>query len=280
MKVYNLTTKIFIFSTLLSLSQTAKAQMKEKINAYLQKLPTEISVSMSVENLKGKKLFVHNEQAKVPSASVIKIPIMIELMEQAHSGKINLGEKYILNSEDKTGGSGIIANEQDGIMYTIEELCREMIRVSDNTATNILIKKVGMENINARLEQLGAIQTRLNRVMMDTEAVKQGRENWVNTLEINELLRKIYANEVASPQLCNLMINILKKCEDNTTIPRNLPKELTIAHKTGGLPYVRGDAAIIYTEKPIILSIFVQGFKTTEEAEKIIGDLAALVVNE
>lgn len=280
MKVHNLTTKIFIFSTLLSLSQTAKAQMKEKINAYLQKLPTEISVSMSVENLKGKKLFVHNEQAKVPSASVIKIPIMIELMEQAHAGKINLGEKYILNSEDKTGGSGIIANEQDGIMYTIEELCREMIRVSDNTATNILIKKVGMENVNARLEQLGAIQTRLNRVMMDTEAVKQGRENWVNTLEINELLRKIYANEVASPQLCNLMINILKKCEDNTTIPRNLPKELTIAHKTGGLPYVRGDAAIIFTEKPIILSIFVQGFKTTEEAEKIIGDLAALVVNE
>lgn len=280
MKVSLLTTKNFIFSTLLFLSQTAKAQMKEQINAYLQKLPSEITVSMSVENLKGKKLFVHNEAAKVPSASVIKIPIMIELMEQVHAGKINLGEKYILSAADKTGGSGIIANEEEGIMYTLEELCREMIRVSDNTATNILIKKIGMENVNARLEQLGATHTRLNRVMMDTEAVKQGRENWINTLEINELLRKIYSNEVASPQLCNLMINILKKCEDNTTIPRNLPKELEIAHKTGGLPYVRGDAAIVYTEKPIILSIFVQGFKTTEEAEKIIGDLAVLAVND
>lgn len=280
MKTLSLSTKIFIINSLLFLSQTLKAQFKEKLNAYLQKLPAEITVSMSVENIKGKKLFTHNEQIRVPSASVIKVPIMIELMEQAKTGKINLSEKYILSATDKTGGSGVIANEQEGIMYTIEELCREMIRVSDNTATNILIRRVGMENVNVRLQQLGATQTRLNRIMMDTEAVKQGKENWVNTLEINELLRKIYMKEVATPQLCDLMINILKKCEDNTTIPRNLPKELVIAHKTGGLPYVRGDAAIIYTDKPIILSIFVQGFKTTEEAEKIIAELAALAVND
>jgi beta-lactamase class A len=169
-----------------------------------------------------------------------------------------------------------LANIAEGKQLTIREVAQEMIRSSDNTATNILIHEIGMDAINQNLVKLGMTKTRLNRIMMDTEAVKQGRENYVNVVEINALLRLIYDKKVATPALCDEMIGILKNCADTTTIPRNLPKDLIIAHKTGGLPYVRGDAAIIYTSKPFIVSIFIEGFQTENAAEQAIGDLAAI----
>jgi beta-lactamase class A len=270
---------LLIISLLSTETHAQKSILKSKIDQYLQQLPAEIKVSMAVEDLQGKKLFTFRENEKVPSASVIKVPIMVELMEQVKAKKINLEEKYEIKDSDKAGGSGILAEEKNHKTLTIRELCQEMIRVSDNTATNILIKKLGMEKINARLEKLGLHQTRLNRIMMDTAAVKQGRENWINVLEINELLRKIYFKKVATPLLCDEMMKILKNCEDKTTIPRNIPSEIKIAHKTGGLPYVRGDAAIIFTKMPFIISIFVEGFKNIEDAEKMIGDLGEICFN-
>ena len=98
----------------------------------------------------------------------------------------------------------------------------------------------------------------------------------VNVVEINALMRLIYDKKVATPPLCDEMISILKNCADTTTIPRNLPKNLVIAHKTGGLPYVRGDVAIIYTSKPFIISIFIEGFQDVNAAEQAIGDLAKI----
>jgi beta-lactamase class A len=112
--------------------------------------------------------------------------------------------------------------------------------------------------------------------MMDTNAVKQGRENYINMLEINALLRLIYNKKVANPVLCDEMIGMLKKCEDTTTIPSQLPKDLAIAHKTGTLTYVRGDAAVVFTAQPFVISIFVEGFDKEASAEKIIGDLAKI----
>lgn len=133
-----------------------------------------------------------------------------------------------------------------------------------------------METINQNLTKWGTTKTRLNRVMIDVEAVKQGRENYVNVLEINALLRLIYGKKVASPALCDEMIAMLKNCADTTTIPSQLPKDLEIAHKTGTLAYVRGDAAIVYASQPFVLSIFVEGFDKESTAEKIIGDLAKI----
>jgi beta-lactamase class A len=247
-----------------------------RINDYLSKLPFSIKVSMSVESISGKKYFTHRPEVIVPAASVIKVPILIELMEQVKAKKINLNKIHILQASDKAGDSSIIADKPNGIKLTIRELAQEMIHSSDNTATNILINEIGMEAVNQNLMRLGSTKTRLNRIMLDTLAVKQGRQNWVNTLEINDLLRKIYNKKIATPALCEEMIAILKNCRDKTTIPRNLPKDLAIAHKTGELGYVRGDAAIVYTKQPFILSIFVEGFKELNQAEQIIGDLAEI----
>jgi beta-lactamase class A len=277
MKIYLFPLLLTLYSTL-SFGQNSPVRKVDanRINDYLSKLPFSIKVSMSVESVSGEKYFTHRPDVTVPAASVIKVPILMELMEQVKSKRIDLNTVHILQATDRAGDSSIIADKPIGTKLTIRELAQEMIHSSDNTATNILIKELGMEAINQNLILSGSTKTRLNRIMLDTLAVKQGRQNWVNTLEINDLLRKIYNKKVATPALCEEMITILKNCRDKTTIPRNLPPDVEIAHKTGELGYVRGDAAIVYTKQPFILSIFVEGFKDLPQAEQIIGDLAEI----
>lgn len=254
------------------IAQTTEKQVnKIQILNYLAKLPSGIKVTMAVENMEGKSYFEHRTDVKVPSASVIKVPILMSLMEKAQLNEINLSKVHRLTNAEKAGGSGVLMNASEGKKLTIREIAQEMIRTSDNTATNILIRKIGMETINQNLTKWGATKTRLNRVMMDMEAVKQGRENYVNAL-----LRMIYDKKLANPILCDEMMSMLKNCEDETTIPSQLPKDLEIAHKTGTLAYVRGDAAIVFTAQPFVMSIFVEGFDKEATAEKIIGDLAKI----
>ena len=277
MKIYLFLLSLSIYSTF-SFGQNSSARKVDanRINDYLSRLPSSIKVSMSVESTSEEKYFTHRPDVTVPAASVIKVPILMELMEKVKQKKNDLNKIHILQATDKAGDSSIIADMPDGTRLTIRQLAQEMIHSSDNTATNILIKEIGMEAVNQNLIRLGSTKTRLNRIMLDTLAVKQGRQNWVNSLEINDLLRKIYEKKIATPALCEEMIDILKNCRDKTTIPRSLPKDLVIAHKTGELGYVRGDAAIVYTKQPFILSIFVEGFKDLNQAEQIIGDLAEI----
>ena len=264
------------------LLNTATAQSIEKkfdnstVSNYLSKLPSDIKVTMAVENMYGKLFFEHRTDVKVPSASVIKVPILMSLMEKVQANEISLSIVHRLTNAEKAGGSGVLMNYSEGEKLTIRELAQEMIRTSDNTATNILIREIGMEKINQNLMKWGTTKTRLNRVMMDTDAVKQGRENYINVLEINALLRMIYNKKVANSILCDEMIGILKNCEDTMTIPSQLPKDLVIAYKTGTLTYVRGDAAVVFTAQPFVISIFVEGFDKEATAEKIIGDLAKI----
>ncbi|WP_082893029.1 MULTISPECIES: serine hydrolase [Emticicia] len=274
-------TKLVIMSVLMNTSMAQSVEKKidnSKISNYLSKIPSGIKVTMAVENMEGKSYFKHRIDVKVPSASVIKVPILMSLMEKVQANELSLSEEHSLTNAEKAGwlGEGIFMSAAEGEKFTIRKIAEEMIRTSDNTATNILIRKIGMETINQNLTKWGTTKTRLNRVMMDIEAVKQGRENYVNALEINALLRMIYDRKVANPILCDEMIGMLKNCEDTTTIPSQLPKDLAIAHKTGTLAYVRGDAAIVFTTQPFVISIFVEGFDKEATAEKIIGDLAKI----
>ncbi|RRB02627.1 serine hydrolase [Larkinella rosea] len=265
---------------LLLLPVLASAQLlPEKLSGYLRKLPAQARVNVAFESLTDHTTFVHLPDELVPSASVIKIPILIETMERVKAGKFDLDQIHVLQASEKTGGSGVLQTYPDQSKITNREVLTLMMTRSDNSATNILIRELGMENINQRMRTLGLTQSRLNRMMMDTLAAKQGRENRVTASEMNILLKKIYRNEVATPALCEQMIDILKRNTDQTTFRLFLPKSAVIAHKTGELSYVRGDAGIFYVTKPFLLTVFVQG-TTTPEAEKIIGEIAEICYNQ
>lgn len=231
---------------------------------------------MAVESLTDSSItFEHRADERMPSASVIKLPIMLEAMEQVKVGTLDPDEIHILIDAEKTGGDGVLKTYSHRSRIAYRELLRLMMIYSDNTATNIFINELGMDAINARMRTIGLTKSQLNRVMMDTLAARQGRENYVTAHEMNKLLTQIYRHQVATPALCEQMIGILKQNADTATIPRLLPKGTGVAHKTGILSYVRGDVGIVYSKRPFLLSVFVEGVPTPE-AERIIGEIALI----
>ncbi|MBD2751675.1 serine hydrolase [Spirosoma validum] len=263
---------------LLSMATTSlsQSQLTDSLTAYLRHLPETAKVSLTTKSLtNGNVTFSHRADERVPSASVIKLPIMLELMERVKAGSLNLDEIYVLKPSDKVGGSGILQTYADQSRLSYRELLRLMLVESDNTATNILIHRLGRDTINQRMRTIGLKQSQLNRIMMDTLAVKQGRDNYVTAGEMGAVLEKIYRHQVAAPKLCDEMITVLKQVPGNLTMCRLLPKDIAVAHKTGLLAYVRGDTGIIYAKTPFLLSVFVEGVPTPD-AERIIGELALI----
>lgn len=245
------------------------------LETYLAQLSPTTIVNLQVESLTGEIYFSKGPAESVPSASIIKIPILVELMEQVKAGKVNLDETYTLGSADKTGGSGVMASYPDGQQMSLKEVARLMMIASDNTATNIFIRKLGREKINDRMKLLGLASIQLNRVMMDTAAVARGIDNYVTARDINALLRLIYGHKVATPNLCEQMMEFLFENRDTVTLPRLIPKTIKIAHKTGGLTYIRGDAGIVFAATPFVISVFVRG-TPENNAEKIIGEIGEI----
>jgi beta-lactamase class A len=255
---------------------------KTEIRDYIKTIPNEYKVLVEVKNNSGKKIFSQNENEKVASASTIKVPIMMCVMELVHQNKMNLADKYLLKNEDKLDGSQL-SNAGIGKEFTILQLIEYMIIYSDNTATNILIKQLGRKDINLQIKKWGFTETTLNRIMLDFVAAKNGRENFITCHEANKMLEMIYKNQVANKKLCNEMLNILKRNDDRETIPNKIPKEIEIAHKTGTLDWVRGDVGLVFTKKPFYISIFVKKENGAnidlKIAEKIIGDIAEIYYN-
>lgn len=265
------------FFLFLSMTLPVSAQsLNDSLTAYLHRLPTDARVNLTVQSLTdSSQSFAQRGDAPVPSASVIKLPIMVEAMEQVKAGRLDLDEIHILTDSEKVGGDGVLKTYSHRSRIAYRDLLRLMMIYSDNTATNIFINELGMDAINRRIRALGLSGSQLNRVMMDTLAVRQGRENYVTAREMSTLLAKIYRNEVATPELCTQMMTILKQNEDTATIPNRLPRGTIVAHKTGTLPYIRGDAAIVYAHHPFLLSVFVGGVPTPR-AEQIIAEIALI----
>lgn len=249
--------------------------LEQNLADYLAKLPASVKVNYRIESLEGKHYASLGDDERVPSASIIKIPILVEVMEQVKAQRFELTDYYTLQNTDKVGGAGTIFQEREGKAFTYEQLAHQMMVASDNTATNILIRKVGREAVNERMKTLGFSNLQLNRVMMDTAAVAKGIENYVNATEINRLLSLIYQRKVATPALCDLMVAFLLDNHDTSTLPSLIPRQVGIAHKTGTLTYIRGDAGIIFTKKPFVISIFVRG-ADLNRAETIIAEIGKI----
>lgn len=259
---------------LLSMSATAQATA-DSLRNYLESLPKDLQVSLVVMDKDSTVLFEQNATKEVPSASIIKVPILVELMYQTIATRFKLSDTHKLTEEEKVGGSGDLQYEPPQEI-SIEELAVEMIRISDNTATNVLIDKIGMYNINNMLAYHGYETTRLNRKMMDFTAVKRGIQNYTSAAESARMMHAIFTGKIMNEATCKKMIEILLTCADVTTIPRYIPRTIPVAHKTGTLDYVRGDVGIIYGDNPLVISVFVENFESLEYAEKVIGTISKI----
>ena len=147
-----------------------------------------------------------------------------------------------------------------------------MIIISDNTATNMLINILGMDNINKTLEDLGAVKTKLNRLLFDSDASKKGIENYIAVEEMGMLLEKLYKDELISKEASKEMKRVMLEQQINHKIPFYI-SDIPIAHKTGEDDGITNDIGIVFAEKPFILC-FAANEVNVPETERAYQDIA------
>ena len=203
----------------------------------------------------GQKYLLHADEV-MPTASSIKIAILAELYRQAQQGKLKLTDFYTLQQADMVGGSGITSVLTPGMTrLTLRDVAGLMISVSDNSATNVIIDRVGMENVNALLDSLGLTHIRLRRKMMDLKAASEGKENVATPREMTLLLESLHRGKVLNKQMTDDFFNLLSVHKESY-IPRNLPEDVKVANKPGELEGVRNDSGIVFAGKrPYAISV-------------------------
>ena len=211
-----------------------------------------------------------------PTASTIKIAILAELFHQAQQGKLNLNDSYVLQSKDLVGGSGVASVLTPGVTkLTLRDVAALMISVSDNSMTNVIIDRIGMENVNALLDSLGLTHTRLRRKMMDIKAAAEGRENVSTPSEMSQLLEALYKGKILNKQFTDDFFNLLS-IHKESYIPRLLPEDLRIANKPGELEGVRNDCGIVFTgRRPYALCVMTSYVRHEREAGDAIARISA-----
>lgn len=231
-------------------------------------------IAVLVKDLKEDKvIFKYNEDKKYVSASIIKVPIMIEALSRVDLGEINLDDKFNIGDDNKVDFS--VITEQDLKECTFEELIEWMIISSDNTATNVLIDILGLENINDRIKKLNMKNTLLERKMMDFKAIEYGRNNYTSLNDMLIAMEGLYRGVLISSEMSLKAIDILKNQRDNFMLKRYIRDNVTLANKTGELDKLNNDVGIFYTKNHnYFIGIFVHDVKKNKDAYEIIGKIS------
>lgn len=210
-----------------------------------------------------------------PQASSIKICVLAELYRQAQQGKLKLTDIYTVHSSDLVQDSDIMEGLTPGVTkITLRDLATMMVAVSDNSATNVLIDRVGMENVNAFLQSQGLRETKLRRKMMDLKAAAEGRENVSTPGEMSSLLQALYRGLILNKEMTDDFFKVLSTHKDSW-IPRNIPDDLKIANKPGALEGVRNDSGVIFVEKrPYVLSVMTTYLRRERDGEEAISNIS------
>lgn len=203
------------------------------------------------------------------AASVIKLPILaaILLEEREHPGVLQ--ERLLVRDGDKVPGCGALQHISGTQAYDIESLCKLMITISDNTATNVLIRRFGIEFLNERFRVLGLQETKIFRFLFDTEAARQGKENLCQPKEIGSLLEEIYHGRCVSANASERMRAMLSQQQINHKIPSLLPPTVRVEHKTGEDEGITNDVGILYGREPCVL-VFVSNETDVPAFEQVI----------
>ena len=253
--------------------------LKNKIENIVEESSANISVSFY--DLDLEEGFSINGDQQVPSASMIKILILLKAFDECHKGKLNLEDTIGLDDYERVDGSGILKELYRNHKFSIRELLTLMIIVSDNTATNILIDLLGREEINKIGHELGLDKTILQRKMMDSLAKEKGLDNFTSSNEILKLLKMIYEKNFINEDYSELALDILLRQQERDRLQRFLPEDLKIANKSGDLDNLENDGGIFFTKnKNYILVVLVNQAESNVLAKEIIGEISLKIYKE
>ena len=244
------------------------AELRAKFEKRVQEISSRVDgvVGYSIVDLTSGERIAHLDAATFPTASAIKLAIVYELFKQAEEKRIDLDEKITLDRRQAVGGTGVLV-EMGTPTLSIRDYAVLMVTLSDNTATNVLIDRLGMDRIAARMQGLGLSGTKLRRHMMDTAAARRGDENVSTPDELAKLLRAM--NETMPDAIA-----LLKKPKENR-LRKGLPEGVASADKSGELEGVRVDAGVVYAKnRPYVLCVMTTFLKDEAEGERAIEEIS------
>ena len=232
-------------------------------------------VAVATKHLETGVSYQLNADRPMPTASLIKFPIMAAAYQAAEAGELDLDKTLTLTEEDKVPGSGILTPHLSaGAKLPLKDAIRLMICYSDNTATNLVIDQIGLPATTEFMNQLGCPNTRLHAKVyrrdtsIDVERSKQFGLGSTTATEMISLLEALHQRKLVSPAASQEMKEHLLTCESRSKVPRYLPPEVPIAHKTGSVSASRCDAGIIESPAgPIAYCIL-----TTDNADRSWGE--------
>jgi beta-lactamase class A len=214
-------------------------------------------IAVAVKNLHTGEAFHLNADEPMPTASLIKLPVMVEAYWQAEEGKVKLDTMLTLKKDPRVKGSGVLAYHfSDGASFPLRDAVRLMIVYSDNMATNMVLDQIGIAATGERMSKLGLNETRINAKVfradtrIDQERGKKYGLGSTTAGEMVRLLEMIQAGKVVTPDACQEMLDHLKACDDKEKMTRFLPPGTAVAHKTGSVNASKTDAGIIYVPDP------------------------------
>ncbi|MGO2660068.1 serine hydrolase [Mycetocola reblochoni] len=226
------------------------AELEGRIDAIVDEAAADgVTLGVSAEDLSGlygAGTIDAGSQEPVKAASVIKLPLLALLMDEADHGRLSLDESVTIpaGSSNIVGGAGTLQGRQFPLDITVRELMELMVQVSDNTATNVLIDRAGgFDRINAYIEGLGYDTLWLGRKMIHTATPPLG-ENWINAAEVTDLIARLYRHDILSASSSEHIIGLMKGQLVNTKFGAVIPRE-HLANKTGELGDVSHDSGII-----------------------------------
>lgn len=226
--------------------------MKERIFRELQNIPGKIG--FHYKNLVTQEIWNFQNDMPLMAASVIKIPVLAEAFYEIANGMLDKNATYHIKEEDKLPSCGALSYMHTGLEVTIEDLYTLMIILSDNTATNLLIRRFGMETINQRMRHLGLHKTTINRYLFDSRSAAKGLENYITAAEIADLLERMYLGTLFTKDASADMLRILADQRLNGKMPFFLHNQgVKIAHKTGEDDGITHDVGIVFAKQPFIV---------------------------
>lgn len=238
----------------------------------------------------GSELFL-NEKENFHAASTMKTPVMIEVFKQAKEKKFSLDDSILVENSFKSIIDGspfsmsLGDDSEDGLYSkigkreTIRNLVFKMITVSSNLATNILIEKVGAENVMKTLRAMNVNDMRVLRGVEDGKAFQAGKNNTTTAYDLSLVFERLLSSKTVSPKADEEMIGILLSQKFKSMIPGKLPDNVKVAHKTGSITNVQHDSGIVYLPdgRSYVLVILSKNLKSNKEGIEVIASISKMI---
>ncbi len=232
-------------------------------------------IGIYYRDIRSGEFCIEGNSDKFIAAGISKLYVLIEVFRQLENGKIRKNDIYKLKKNDKAPSLGAVMHLHEGTELTIEDLYKLMISISDNTAFNILVDILGIDNINKGLNEMGFYESKLNRKFFDYKAMREGIENYCSVQEMGEIFLRLYNRQLISNNSSNEIIEILELQQRSYIIPYYFGTNVKIAHQLGEDEGIIHDAGIVYSSNPFILCMSANNVDV-KKAESSMRDVALI----